>query len=563
MKGDIRRGLMKKLSSRKVDKIERVPHNEKKLHTDAVSKSLVSTATTLASTAPSSGLTGTCNTMRPSDLSSGVRLSDLSIDGRPDLVGSMQFADGEVKTESVKCEIVEAIDIESASEPFSVESVVVNHQKIRDDEAAEGTDLPVAVVNEEQLKRKQGVKLLFYSTAAHNFALQLTMPANQSIWLNHFDGDFAAQAANTSNLMSSALAAGVFVNPVIAGISDVVGRKPVVVGGIAISALGKALCAVRPGASALRVQTVVVTPLAMAHALGVQTALGDLFSGDGKGFGAAQAQMLLATTIPGLVCPLIGAGLTQRFGPSVPFALAGIVEAGTCLMDSKFLAETQPKEERKPLELQRALKSANPLAFLDLFRHGPRLSLLAVLRMLNFACDKINLMQVLQVHRNQVLGLTLQENALYMVSAFSVAAPGFALAGPLLRKLGTSACLRVGLCMRTMECLILSNATSLSMFKAVLPLGITGAAASTSVSAMLQDEATRMKLNQGEFQGSLSSLNTVTQVVMTLLWARIYAFGARRGKPGMYLQVVVLICGLQMLLESILSKMGHQNAVTA
>lgn len=304
-------------------------------------------------------------------------------------------------------------------------------------------------------------------------------------------------------------------------------------------------------------------PLAMAHTLGVQTALGDLFVGDGKGFGAAQAQMMLATTVPGLVCPLVGASLTQRFGPSVPFALAGIVEAGALLMDSKHLRETQPKEERKPMVLRKTLQSANPLAFLELFRHGPRLSLLAVLRMLNFACDKQNLLQVMEAHRYQVFGLTLQQNALYLMSAFSVAAPGFALAGPLLRKFGTSACLSVGLCMRTVECLIQCSTSSLSIFSAILPLGITGASASTSVSAMLQDEATRMKLNQGEFQGCLSSLNTVTQVVVTLLWARIYAFSARRGKPGMFFQIIAVICGLQMLLERTLSKMGHQNAVTA
>jgi len=337
----------------------------------------------------------------------------------------------------------------------------------------------------------------------------------------------------------------------------------VVMGGLAASVLGRALCAVRPGASALQVQTVLMTPLAMAHTLGVQTALGDLFVGDGKGFGAAQAKMMLATTMPGLLCPLIGASLTQRFGPWAPFALVGVAEVGALLMDSKFLEETQPKEERKPLVLQSALKSANPLAFLELFRHGPRLSLLAVMRMLNFACDKSNLLQVFEVHRNQTLGLTLQENALYMMSNFFAAVQGFAFAGPLLRKLGTSTCLRLGMSLRIVESLILGKATTLSTFKAVLPLGVTGASASTSVSAMLQDEATRVKLNQGEFQGCLSSLNTVTQVMVTLLWARIYAFGARRGKPGMYLQVIAAVCGLQLLFERLLSNMGKQTAAIA
>lgn len=365
--------------------------------------------------------------------------------------------------------------------------------------------------------------------------------------------------------MAAALAVGVFVNPVIAGASDVVGRKPIVVGGLAISALGRFLCALQPGASALRMQAVLMMPLAMAHTLGVQTTLGDLFAGDGAGFGAAQAQMLLCCTLPGLVCPLVGASLTQRCGPSITLAVAGLAESAALLMDSKFLRETQPKEERKPLELRRALKSANPLAFLELFRHGPRLSLLAVLRMLNFACDKSNLLQVMQAHRNEVLGLTLRENAMYMVNSFFVAASGFALAGPLLRKFGTSTCLQVGLCMRAVESFILSNATSLSMFRAILPFGFTGAAASTSVSAMLQNEATRVKLNQGEFQGCLSSLNTVTQVVVTLLWARVYAFGSRRGKSGMYLRVIAVMCGIQLLLERVLSKtmIGCHNSLTS
>lgn len=239
---------MKKLSSKKIEKVERPPRNEKKINAND-STSLVSTA------APSWA------SVRPSDLSCGGRLSEWSID---DGEVSMQIADGEVKTESVTFEVVEVIDIESASEPLCLEVVVANHLKIEDKveevEVVERAEEMVAVVNEKELRCKQGVKLLFASTAAHNFALQLAMPANQSIWLNHFDGDFAAQAANTSNLMSAALAAGVFVNPVIASTSDVVGRKPVVMGGLAISALGKALCAVQPSASALRVQTVLVMP---------------------------------------------------------------------------------------------------------------------------------------------------------------------------------------------------------------------------------------------------------------------------------------------------------------
>lgn len=551
VRGDFRRGLTQRLSSWKLQKTDGVPQRNKKVQATASSKSFASTATTVASTAPSCGLTDTCFAVRPSDVSSGVCVSDFASELHPDLSDVAQFAGSEVKIESAKCENVEAMDVESASEPRGVEQKL---EKIEEFEVAEITMQTVAVSSKMHLRRKQNVKVLFASTAAHNFALQLTMPANQSIWLNHFNGDYVAQAANTSNLMAAALTVGVFVNPVIAGTSDVVGRKPVALGGLAISALGRFLCAVRPGAPALRMQTVLMMPLAMAHTLGVQTALGDLFAGDGAGFGAAQAQMMLGAVLPGLVCPLIGASLTQRFGPSVPLAIAGIAEGGALLMDSKFLQETQPKEERKPLELRSALTSANPLAFLELFRHGPRLSLLAVLRMLNFACDKSNLMQVMQVHRDQVLGLTLQENAMYMVSVFFVSASGFASAGPLLHKFGTSTCLRVSLCMRTVESLILSNATSLSMFRAVLPLGFTGAAASTSVSAMLQNEATRVKLNQGQFQGCLSSLNTVTQVVMTLLWARIYAFGARRGKSGMYLRVIAVMCGLQMLLERVLSK---------
>merc|ERR1711871_1013687 len=109
--------------------------------------------------------------------------------------------------------------------------------------------------------------------------------------------------------------------------------------------------------------------------------------------------------------------------------------------------------------------------------------------------------------------------------------------------------MQVGLCMRAVESLILSKTFSMPMLRATLPLGLTGAAAQTSVSTMLQNEATRVKLSQGQFQGCLSSLNTVTQVVMALAWARIFAFGSRRGQSGMYFRVVAVMCGLQILLE--------------
>lgn len=68
--------------------------------------------------------------------------------------------------------------------------------------------------------------LLLISSALSTFAMNLTMTPTTEIWLEHFNGDFAAHARMMTNLGLVSNVVGFFVKPIIASLSDAYGRKP-------------------------------------------------------------------------------------------------------------------------------------------------------------------------------------------------------------------------------------------------------------------------------------------------------------------------------------------------
>jgi len=393
-------------------------------------------------------------------------------------------------------------------------------------------------------KAKPGLQVIFASSSLHMFGVALTMQANQTIWLDHYKGDFAAQAKATSALMALMQGLGLAVNPVLAAASDSIGRKPIVLFGVLVAILTRLQIAARPGVAALKVNAYLMA-MSMGHKIGLETALGDMFAGDGKGYGGAMAKLMFGPVVSMTVCPILGSILVERYGVAAPYAIATALEAGTLAMDAHLFKETLPVEERKPF----SLGSANPLSFLQLFRHGPSLSLLAVMRVLNFACDKMNIYTVMELYRQQKLNYGMRERAMVMSMSSLLAMPGFALAGTCLRRFGTQPCLWLGLGAQALEALLLPMCTSIRGFYALLPLGMLRVVAGSAIQAMLQDEVGRTSMRQGEFQGCVANLNTLTQVMATILWARLYAFGVRRGQPGLWLRILALCCGAQWMLE--------------
>ena len=80
----------------------------------------------------------------------------------------------------------------------------------------------------------------------HVFAMMVSMQAEQEIWLRHYAGNFAAQASVQSKIQSISGILSFLLNPVIASISDHVGRKPLMVAASVMSMLRSVMTASHP-----------------------------------------------------------------------------------------------------------------------------------------------------------------------------------------------------------------------------------------------------------------------------------------------------------------------------
>jgi DHA1 family tetracycline resistance protein-like MFS transporter len=394
--------------------------------------------------------------------------------------------------------------------------------------------------------------LIYCTSAAHMLSLQLNMQATREIWLRHYKGNFIAQAKMMTSLLAFSNAVGIFVNPVLASACDAYGRKPVKMSGLLLSGINRMICAMHPTANSI-VLTSILQPFAFGHTLGNMTALGDYFKGDSVGYGGAQAHMMFGTVGCAVLCPLLSTKLITELGLWAPAAVGALVEFLTLLVESALFEETLEEKDRKPF----TLRSANPLAFFELFRKSRRMAILAVMHALNFGSDKRVLFTVSEVHRQQVLGYSMEQRARFMSVSALLALPGYGSAGAMLRRFGPTQSMWFGLVLYIMESLLLSRATTATTFLMLLPLGIFRPAASSSIAAMMQEEVRRLGMTQGEYQGYMSNLNTVVLVTTPLLWARIYAYGASSARggnawPGFFLPVVAAVSATQLLLERVL-----------
>jgi DHA1 family tetracycline resistance protein-like MFS transporter len=405
--------------------------------------------------------------------------------------------------------------------------------------------------------------LLYCTSAAHMMSLQLNMQSTREIWLRHYKGDFIAQAKMMTSLLAFSNGIGIIINPVLASACDAFGRKPVKLSGLALSGILRSITALNPTAGTIALANS-IQPFAFGHTLGNMTALGDHFKGDSTGYGGAQAHMMFGTVGCAVICPLLSTKLMRDLGLWAPAAVGAVVELLTFLVEMAFFEETLLEKERKPF----TFRSANPLAFLELFRRSTRLALLAVMHVLNFGSDKRVLFTVSEVHRQQVLKYSMEQRARFMSTAALLALPGYGSAGAMLRRFGASRALWFGLCLYMTESLLLSRASKWKTFLMLMPLGIFRPAASSSIAAMMQDEVRRLKMTQGEFQGYITNLNTVVLVTAPLFWARIYAYGASSkgggAWPGFFLPVVAMAAGAQLVLERALTTLpDHPPPATA
>lgn len=307
--------------------------------------------------------------------------------------------------------------------------------------------------------------------------------------------------------------------PALGALSDRFGRRPVILVALLGMAFDYVLTALAPTLWLLFVGRVV------AGACGSNFTTATAYIADvSEPEKRAQAFGLIGAAfgIGFIVGPALG-GLLGQFGPRVPFWVAAALTGLNFIYGAFVLPESLPKAERRPF----APAAANPFrALFRLTRFPSVLGMAAAFFFLQLGAQMLQTNWVLFTEyrfawTERDIGLSLA-----MVGVvFGLVQGG--LTRVAIPKLGERRCIFLGIAASAGALVWFALASrSWMMYAAMLPyamIGITGPAVQAIMSRQVQAN------EQGELQGTLTSLMSVTAVIGPLLSAYVFAWFTRPG----------------------------------
>ena len=199
-------------------------------------------------------------------------------------------------------------------------------------------------------------------------------------------------------------------NPVLGGLSDALGRKPLMTMSPVFSTLTGSLLTWSPSVWALAVRRFFMPLSSTPWHQGESACLADMFAGDPGGYGLARSRINTVAAVNKIFCPMIG-GALAAISIRLPWAVGALAFTVQTVVMRLFLRETLPKTKRVPFKWKR---SSNPLAFCTLFRRGRRVMLLAICHMWSQAfAGRFATFRYEQLHLTQTLEWGIQERARY------------------------------------------------------------------------------------------------------------------------------------------------------
>jgi MFS transporter, DHA1 family, tetracycline resistance protein len=362
--------------------------------------------------------------------------------------------------------------------------------------------------------RGGAVAFIFVTILLDMFALGLIMPILPKLVESFVDND-TASAARIFGLFGTAWALmQFFFSPILGGLSDRFGRRPVVLLSNFGLALDYVLMALAPSLTWLFVGRVIsgITSASVSTAFAYIADItpaerrAAVFGKIGAAFGAGF-----------IVGPAIG-GLLGGFDPRLPFWVAAALSFANTLYGLLILPESLPPERRSPFRW----KSANPLGALDLLRSDPKL---ARLSLVNFIAQLAHVVLpstfvLYATYRygwdTKTVGLTL---ALVGICAMAVQGAGI---GPIVKRFGERRTLLIGLGSGAAGFLIFGAAPSGPLFWLGIPVmalwGVAGAAIQALTTRLVAPD------QQGQLQGATSSVQSVSQLLGPFLFTLTFAY---------------------------------------
>ena len=362
--------------------------------------------------------------------------------------------------------------------------------------------------------RSGAVAFIFVTILLDMFALGLVLPILPKLVESFVDND-TARAAEIFGLFGTAWALMQFLfSPILGGLSDRFGRRPVVLLSNFGLALDYVLMALAPSLTWLFIGRVIsgITSASISTAFAYIADVtpperrAAMFGKVGVAFGAGF-----------ILGPALG-GLLGGMDPRLPFWVAAGLSLANTLYGLLILPESLPADRRALFRW----KSANPLGALKLLRSNP---VLAGLSVANFMAQlaHVVLPSVFVLYASYRYGWDTTQVGLTLaiVGICSMAVQGAAI-GPMVRYFGERRALLLGLGCGAAGFLIYGAAPSGALFWLGIPVmalwGVAGAAIQALMTELVPPD------QQGQLQGATSSVQSVSQMVGPFLFTLTFAY---------------------------------------
>jgi MFS transporter, DHA1 family, tetracycline resistance protein len=362
--------------------------------------------------------------------------------------------------------------------------------------------------------RSGAVAFIFVTILLDMFALGLILPILPKLVESFVDND-TASAARIFGLFGTAWALMQFIfSPILGGLSDRFGRRPVVLLSNFGLALDYVLMALAPSLTWLFVGRVIsgITSASVSTAFAYIADVtpperrAAMFGKIGVAFGAGF-----------ILGPAIG-GLLGGMDPRLPFWVAAGLSFANALYGLLILPESLPANRRAPFRW----KSANPIGALHLLRSD---RVLVGLSVANFLAQlaHVVLPSVFVLYASYRYGwdTTKVGLTLAIVGVCSMAVQGAAI-GPIVRRFGERRALLLGLGCGAAGFLIYGAAPTGPLFWLGIPVmalwGVAGAAIQALMTQLVAPD------QQGQLQGATSSVQSLSQMLGPFLFTLTFAY---------------------------------------
>ena len=340
--------------------------------------------------------------------------------------------------------------------------------------------------------------------------------------LRELEGGSIANAAMWGGYLSFCYAVMQFLfSPLVGNLSDRFGRRPVLLVSLGVLAVDYLIMAMAPTLAVLFVGRVVAGIAAATYST-ANAFMADVSAPQerAKNFGLLGA----AFGVGFILGPLIG-GFVGEYGTRAPFYAAAALAFFNFCYGAIVLPETLRKQNRRAFDWRRA----NPLGAFWAIRRLPTVAWLMVALFL-FNIAHFIYPAIWSYFTKQTFGWSAREIGI----SLALVGVGFAivqgaLIGPILRRWGQTRTIFFALGFNFVSFSVLAFAREGWMAYAIMPVVALSALLSPALTGLMSSRVSDDA--QGELQGAMSSVQSMTLIFSTLLMTQLFAYFSDAAAP--------------------------------